>query len=297
MSSIYNPKRGMAILDIIVCLLIGDGVLFLLNTIVNSYIEATLFYMISVVFSLYCIYYILLDISLKYYVVDSGIEIKGLWGVKRVFIPFSNVDGYVIEKEDIKGFRLSGLGRHKYCFGRCVVENVGIAHMFVTSSKEVFYIHTDEMSYGISPDNISEFKKVFQLRGLKEKRFKVKKNKNVDLFKERSFFVPFIIVSLIVIFIILNPFILYLMQKLPNDNMPLAFDSTFTPILYGTAKQFAFNQMIYGAMNMLVLFCMYYAAYFCAKYDRRSAYKYIYISLLSAVTFLVVQLQILNFYL
>jgi hypothetical protein len=297
MSSIYNPKRGVAILDIIIFLLIGEGILFLLNTIVNSYIEATLFYVISAVFSLYCIYYILLDISLKYYVIDSGVEIKGLWGLKRVFIPFSNVDGYVIEKEDIKGFRLSGLGRHKYCFGRCVVENVGVAHMFVTSSKEVFYIHTDEISYGISPDDIGEFKKVFQLRGFKEKQFKVKKNKNVDLFKERSFFIPFIIVSLIVVFIILNPFILYLTQKLPNDNMPLAFDSTFTPILYGTAKQFAFKQMIYGAMNMLVLFCMYYAAYFCAKYDRRSAYKYIYISLLVAVTFLVVQLQILNFYL
>lgn len=297
MSSIYNPKKGMAILEIIIYLLIGNGVLFLLNTIVNSYIEAMLFYMISVVFSLYCIYYLLLDLSLKYYVDDNGIEIKGVWGLKRVFIPFSSIDGYIIEKGDIKGFRLSGLGRHKYCFGRCVVENVGIVHMFVTSSKEVFYIHTDEMSYGISPDDVSELKEILKLRGFKEKQFEVKKSKNVDLFRERSFFIPFIIVSLIVVFIILNPFILYLMQKLPNNNMPLAFDSTFTPILYGTGKQFAFTQMVYGAMNMLVLLCMYYAAYFCAKYDRRSAYKYIYISLLSAVTFLVVQLQILNFYL
>jgi len=71
--------------------------------------------------------------------------------------------------------------------------------------------------------------------------------------------------------------------------MPLNFDAKFNPIKIGTGKQFAFTQMIYGVLNMALLFCMYYASYFCAKYDRKSAYKYIYLALIVAMIFLIMQ--------
>jgi hypothetical protein len=79
---------------------------------------------------------------------------------------------------------------------------------------------------------------------------------------------------------------------IPN-NMPLNFDAKFNPIKMGTSKQFAFTQMIYGVLNMALLFCMYYASYFCAKYDRKSAYKFIYLSLIVAMIFLIMQFKIL----
>lgn len=293
MNTIYKTRRGTAILELMAYLIIVDGVLFIFSKFINSYVEMKLILISVIAFSIYCIYYIVLDLSLKYIVNEEGIEINGIWGMKKISIPYSSIDGYLIQGGNIQGFRLSGFGRHKYCFGRCVVEKVGISHMFVTSSKNIMYIHTDEMSYGLAPLDISEMENLLISKGFDIKEFKLKKNKNVDLFKQKSFFIPFILVSVIVIIMTLNPFILYLNQKLPRS-MPLAFDSTFKPIIYGTGKQFAFKQMIYGALNMVVLFCMYYAAYFCAKYDRRSAYKYIYIALISASTFFVLQLQILN---
>jgi len=82
------------------------------------------------------------------------------------------------------------------------------------------------------------------------------------------------VVSIIILTLTLNPFILYLKHGIP-DIMTLSFDANFSPIKMGTSKQFAFTQMVYGVLNMALLFCMYYASYFCAKYDRKSAYKYI----------------------
>jgi hypothetical protein len=75
--------------------------------------------------------------------------------------------------------------------------------------------------------------------------------------------------------------------------MPMSFDSKFTAIQFGTGKQFAFKQMVYGLFNMAILFCMYYAAYFCAKYDRKSSYKFIYISLILTLALLTIQIKIL----
>ncbi|SHI37019.1 PH domain-containing protein [Clostridium cavendishii DSM 21758] len=295
MKVVYKPNKGLAILELLFYIIIANGLVFILTKFIDAYIETRVIITLVIAFSIYCIYYILLDRSLKYILTDEAIEINGLWGFKKNIIKFNEIDGYLIQDGNIHGFRLSGFGRLNYCFGRCVVEKVGISHMFVTASKQIMYIHTEEMSYGISPKDIRSIEEVFISKGIEIKEFEVKKNKNVDLFKQKTFFIPFIIVSLVVIVMTLNPFVLYLMNKLPGV-MPLAFNSNFTPILYGTGKQFAFKQMTYGALNMVVLFCMYYAAYFCARYDRRSAYKYIYISLILTLSFFIIQLQILGYY-
>lgn len=85
--------------------------------------------------------------------------------------------------------------------------------------------------------------------------------------RTKKFLIPFLISSIIIIIMTLNPLILYLCNKLPLS-IPLKFNAGFKPILFGSGKQFAFKQMVYGVLNMALLFCMYYAAYFYAKYDK-----------------------------
>jgi len=114
-----------------------------------------------------------------------------------------------------------------------------------------------------------------------------------SMYKDKKFKTPLFLTSAIIIIITLNPLILYLTHKLPNI-MPLTFDASFKPVTMGTDKQFAFAQMTYGALNMALLFCMYYAAYFCAKYDKKTAYRYLYIALAVAALFLFLQLRILG---
>lgn len=293
---LYKPRKGISIYELLAFVVLGNGILYFLTLFLNSYIEISLIKIFMIAFSTYCLIYILRIITLVYIIREDGFEISNLWGFNKILIPFNEINGYNIQIGKINGLRLSGFGKTQYCFGRSVIENVGITHMFVTSSKQVIYIHTENMSYGISPEKVEELEEFLVRKGCKKGNFKTKINKNRELFKERSFFIPFIIITLIILFITLNPFILYLMNKLPSK-MPLFFDATFKPTVYGTGKQFAFKQMTYGVLNMMILFCMHYAAYFCAKYDKRSAYKYIYISLITAVTFLLIQLRILNLYL
>ncbi|GIM28056.1 membrane protein [Clostridium polyendosporum] len=292
----YKTRKGISIYALLAFVVLGNGILYFLTFFLNSYIEVSLIKIFMVVFSVYCLIYVLRVVSLVYIIREDGFEISSLWGFNKILIPFNEVNGYNIQIGKINGLRLSGFGKTQYCFGRSVIENVGITHMFVTSNKQVIYIHTENMSYGISPEKVEEFEDFLIRKGYEKGDFKIKINRNRDLFKKRSFFIPFIIVTLIILLITLNPLILYLMNKLPSK-MPLFFDATFKPIIFGTGKQFAFKQMTYGVLNMIILICMHYAAYFCAKYDKRSAYKYIYISLITAITFLLIQLRILNLYL
>lgn len=292
----YKPRNGIALIELICVIVAGNIFLYILRYLLGSYTERSLINIFIIAFTLYCVFYVFIVVTLKFIISDYGIEINCLWGMKRVFISYEDIDGYNILEGNIHGMRLSGFGRFKYCFGRSVIDKVGITHMFVTSNKKVLYIHTPQISYGISPKEIEPFLEVLNSKGKEQNEFPTKIYKNKELYKEKSFFIPFILVTIIILFITLNPFILYLMGKLPST-MPLYFDEKFMPAINGTGKQFAFKQMTYGALNMVILFCMHYASYFCAKYDKRSAYKYIYISLLVAATFLFIQLRILYLYL
>ncbi|GFP77023.1 PH domain-containing protein [Clostridium fungisolvens] len=293
---IYKPRRGIAIYELMFFIIAVNIIIYFGVQFFNTYTEVSLVKIFSVAFSIYCLFYVLQTVTLRYKIHSSGVEINALWGIKKIFIPYEKIDGYNVQTGAIKGMNLSGVGRTMYNYGRSVIEDVGTSHMFVTSSKQVLYIHTDEISYGISPNDIDSFLAMFKEKGIDQKNFEIKYNKNRDLFKEKSFLFPFMLVALIIVYMTLNPFVLYLMNKLP-DNMPLFFDATFRPVVEGTGKQFAFRQMTYGALNMIILFCMHYAAYFCAKYDKRSAYKYIYIALLISSVFLAIQIRILHLYL
>jgi hypothetical protein len=88
---------------------------------------------------------------------------------------------------------------------------------------------------------------------------------------------------------------MYVKGVIPNE-MPLSFNASFEPAKIGTARQFAFKQMTFGVLNMAVLFCMYYAAHFHAKYDKKSANRYIYISLIISAVFFLMQLRTIFHY-
>ena len=103
---------------------------------------------------------------------------------------------------------------------------------------------------------------------------------------------PLILTSTIILFTTFFPMVLYILNKLP-DVMPLVINVSKEAGEVGTDKQFAFAQMLYGLLNMAVMFCMYYAAHFCAKYDKKSAYRYMYISLLVAIVFLYLQMRLI----
>ncbi|MPQ42227.1 PH domain-containing protein [Clostridium tarantellae] len=292
----YKPKRGYGVIELLIYLILGNALVWLLSSSIEGYLERKIIFLAIIIYNLICLYYIILDFSLVYILDKDKVIIKSFFGLKKIEIPFNEIEGVNIQSKNIKGFKLSGVGKHKYCLGRAVVDKVGIARMFVSNSSDVIYLYTSDISYGISPNNFNEFKEEIFSRGFKEKDFKVKKYNWKEIFKQKNVYIAFIIVSLLIIIIIINPFILYLLGKLPNE-MPVTFDAHFIPVVFGTGKQFAFKQMMYGVLNMMLLICMYYAAYFSAKYDKKLACRYIYLSLLSALLFFIIQMQILITYL
>ncbi|HHD2752501.1 TPA: PH domain-containing protein [Clostridium perfringens] len=292
----FKARRGQGVLEVLAYFLLGNALLAILNDIMNGYLERNLVIVASFVYSTICIYYILLDLSLAYEVNDDYIEINCFKGLKKLRINFKDINGFLEQDNFINGFKLSGFGKHKYCFGRCVVHNVGLARMFVTSGKRVIYIHTEDISYGLSPDEFEKFKELIISKGIKEESFKVKINNAREIIKDKGFYIPFIITSLIVLAIILIPSILYLSGIMP-DKMPIDFNAHFIPCTFGSAKDFAGRQIIYGIMNMILLVCIYYASHFCAKYDKKLAQRYIYVSLIISLVFLISQIQTLLNYL
>jgi len=148
------------------------------------------------------------------------------------------------------------------------------------------------MNYAVAPINSEEFIKDLEKKGIHCIEWEPRIVKNTNLYKEKKIMIPFISVTVIIIIMILNPFILYLKGSLPGQ-MPLNFSSSFIPLDFGSGKQFVFSQMAYGVLNMAILMCMYYASHFYSKYDKKSAPKFIYVSLIIAVLFLIMQFRIL----
>jgi hypothetical protein len=266
--------------------------LVILTNFINSYILITLIKIGWISLDLYFLYYIFLDLSLQYIIDENQVIIKCFWGLKQTKIAFKDIIGFDVYEGSIRGVKLSGIGSEHFSFGRNIIDKIGTTYMFVTSSKGVLYLKTSELAYGLSPKDIKGINVILAKKGIKNSIDDHSVKGNADLYKDKQFIIPFIAVTVIIFVLTLNPFILYLKHKLPT-NMPLSFDASFHPLVTGTGKQFAFKQMAYGVLNMLVLICMYYAAYFSAKYDKKTAYRYIYVALITASTFLMLQLHIL----
>ena len=288
----YKSLRGSGFLYIL-----GSTILFNILIIgslffIDSYLLLTLLEVLFVLCNAYQIKYMLISLTTKYIVSKDAIEINAGFGLKKVVIPISSIEKYMKTEGVIRGVKLSGYGSHNYALGKFVISKIGTTSMFATSNKAILYLDTTDMNYGISPENTEEFERVLAEKGIEKSEWEKKASKASNLYKDKNFMIPFMLNSIVIFILVLNPFILYLKGSLPSK-MPLSFDSNFIPLEYGPGKKFAIAQSVYGVLNMAILFCMYYASHFYSKYDKRSAYKFVYISLIISVVFLAMQFRIL----
>ena len=160
----------------------------------------------------------------------------------------------------------------------------------------MIFIKSKNGTYGISPEKFEVFEKKLISKGIQSNEWINERNTSIKIYKDLNFEVPLVLEAIVIIIFMAIPLWFYLKHQFPTE-MPLSFDASFKPILMGSSKEFVFRQMEYGALNMAILFCMYYAAHFNAKYDKKLAYKYIYISLVISTVFLILQFKILQFFL
>ncbi|WP_315116835.1 PH domain-containing protein [uncultured Clostridium sp.] len=277
--------------------IIGETILYnlfiiILIFLIDSYELSNLLKVTLIVINIYELHYMLLYNNLIYIIDEEKICIEGIFGLKKDIIKIDSILGYQRTKGDIKGIKLYGYGKTYFALGKSIIDNLGVAKMYVTSNKDIIYIKTEDMIYGISPEDIDRFEKCLLNKGIKSTTWDYSIKRNGNLHKDKKFLLPLIITTIIIVIVTLTPFVLYLLNKLPAK-IPLSFDANFNPVKIGTGKQFAFKQMTYGVLNMALLFCMYYVCYFYAKYDKKSAYKFMYIPLLVALIFLIIQGKIL----
>jgi len=286
----YLPRRGPGTISILFVIAASNAGLLALIYLVDSYMISVLLKSFLVAVDLYQFYYLFIRLTISYVVEDEKIKIVSLMGLKKVVLPFEQIRGYMKFSGNIKGIKLSGHGKNNSAIGRAVIEKIGATYMYVTSSKEVVYLKTDDINYGLSPEDADGFIGKLKSAGINEISIDYKSSKNMSLFKDKMFTAIFVAASVIIVAMTINPIILYLTNRLPAM-MPLCFNAGYRPVQFGTGKQFAFNQMMYGFMNMAVLLCMYYASYFISKYDRKSAYKFICVPLVVSIIFFAIQLQ------
>jgi hypothetical protein len=288
----YKSIKGSGVYFIIGLSVLYDVLFAIILFFINSYEISILVKIVLIAFNIYQIYYLIICASLNYFTDDEKLYINSAFGIKKINIPFSEIQGYTKAKGNIRGIKLSGYGKNHFAIGRAIIEKIGITYMFVTSTKNIIYLKTEEINYGLSPEYLEKLEKKLNERDINPLVWEYKVGKNINLNKDKKFFIPFIIATITTLIITLNPIILYLYDKLPNI-MPLYFSSQFGAVKFGTGKEFAFKHMVYGVLNMALILCMYYAAYFCARYDRKSAYKFIYIPLGISIVFLIMQVRIL----
>lgn len=289
---VYESDRHLEILSTIFAIIFINMLGVIIIGLLDSYLMLNLVRVTLALCNLFYIYHIGTWATIKYQVTDSDIVITAWGGLKKVIIPINSIECFTTISGKIEGIAISGISNNRFSIGRVVVKNLGTSRMFVPSSREILYLKTESMNYGISPLDMVSFKKELTDAGIKDQIWNKEYNKARGFYKEKNFIIPLIISSIIVLLITFMPMILYVFNKLP-DAMPLTLSGSMDVVRIGTDKQFVFSQMIYGGLNMAVLFCMYFAAHFCAKYDKKVAYRYIYVSLAVAILFLYIQIRLL----
>ncbi len=290
---IFKSKHKLEIVPTIITTLLLNIIGIFVIYIGDSYLILNLIRTILIIYNIFNIYNILLWFTLKYEIHDNEIIIKAIGGLKKIRINLNDVQCYTIQTGKIKGIRLSGIASNKFALGRIAIKNLGTTRMFVTNSSSVIYLKTEDMNYGVSPISKVKFEEFLKEKCIINRPWEKKFNKTNRLYKDKQFIIPLIIASVITLVITFNPIVLYLFDKLP-DVMPLAFDSSLRATEVGTDKQFVFAQMIYGICNMAILFCMYYASHFSARYDKKTAHRYIYGALVISLFLLILQFRIIS---
>lgn len=288
----FSTLKGKAFYNILLITFLYNAVIIILTYFSKSYIFSSLLKVILIIFNIYQIYYLLKSITIKVRIGEDSIIITASFGIKKIIIPFKDIQSFCVLSGKIKGVKLTGYGNDSFALGKSIIDKIGIVNMFATSNNNIVYIKTTGNIYGVSPEDLNSFTEILKQKGIENNHWDLPQKKIVHLHKDKNFMVLLILASITIGILTVVPFILYLMNKLPYT-MPLSFDANFIPVKIGTGKQFAFKQMSYGILNMAILFLMYYASYFYARYDEKSAYKFMYVSFFIALLFLVLQLRIL----
>lgn len=291
---IFSCKRKGEIIPFLILTVFINIALFFLIFNTNSYMVVSLLKVLFIVCDIYCFYNIFLWFTLKYGINDELIIIDAIFGLKKIKINLKDIEGYTVRNGKIKGVNLSGVATNKFALGRTVIKKIGMTRMFVTNNRNVIYLKIEDISFGLSPLEFDKFEKSLNYKGIHSMEWEAKFDKinTSKIHNNLKYKIPIILTSIITIILILNPLILYVTQNLP-DIMPIAFDAKFRPITMGTSKEFASSQMTYGALNMGLLFCMYYASYFYAKYDRKAAHRYLYVPLAIGLLLLFIQIRMI----
>lgn len=284
----FLPEQGHGAWYIAIVTVIIDAILAVILKFSNSYEIALVIQVFFVVFNIYQLYYFFIYLSINYVVENEELKIISLFGMKKINIPFSEIKCYKIFSGKIKGIKLSGYGADDFAIGRSVIEKTGTTYMYVTNSKNIVYINTNGMNYGLSPKDIDNFLQCLSIKDVCETNYEYKSARSINLFKDKKFAIPFAICTILIAIITIYPILRYLNHTIPAV-MPMSFDSKFQPISFGTGKQFAFKQMTLGLLNLTILLCMYYASVFISRYDKKAVYKYIYVTLILSIVFLIVQ--------
>ena len=288
----FKPRKGKEYLELVVITVLVDILLFAIAFFAGTYELLTVIRIVILIFNCYQLYYVILYFTLAFRSDGEKLYISGNFGVKKVVISFKDIEQYFITSGTIKGFRLSGYGSNKFALGRTVLDKIGTTYMFVTSNKKIIYLKTVYGNFALSPDNTNKFEDIMIKNKILMAEWDHNENKYSGINKEKKFIILLSIASVIIIILTVNPCLWYLKDMIPVK-APLTFDGNFIPVKYGTAKEFLSKQISYGVLNMGVLFCMYYAAYFCGKYDKKTAYKFMYIVIILASAFLLMQFRIL----
>lgn len=293
----YKPAKGIGAYHILAITILYDAVLLILYHFVSvdSYEVSNLIKLVFIVFNIYEFYYIIICRTLKYSTDEENIYMNTALGLKKEKISFNSIISYQKSSGFIKGVKLSGYGKNSFAIGKAFIDKIGTTYMFTTSTKNVIYLRTNKIIYGISPEKFYEFEEELLNNNVKNLNWQDTVDKNKNSYKSRNKKVSaiFIAAALMALIITLNPIVMYLSNKIPYK-MPIKFNIDFTPEKFGTGKQFAFKQMTYGLLNMALLFCMYYAGFLFAKYDKKSLYKFVYVSLILSIILLIMQFRIIT---
>lgn len=289
----FRPqKRIKGSMIIILITVLCNSMIFVTSIFINDYVLNVFLRTFLVIFNIYQLYYILQFATLNYQFENEMLTISSIFGLKRIKIPYIDLEKYTKTTGNLDAIKLSGYGGRSFAIGRCFFYKFGAVNMNVTHNENIFFIKTKEDVYAVSPINVTEFENELRLIGIEDGNWSLTNKITERLYKDNYFRIPFFLVSILIIIFIARPLYLYYGNMLPQK-MPLSFNVKFEPTIMGTSKDFVLKQLEYGLLNMALVFCMYYAAHLNAKHYRKSAYKYIYFSLAVVIVFLIIQQKVL----
>ncbi|WP_461207791.1 PH domain-containing protein [Clostridium sp. DL1XJH146] len=289
--STYKCYKLHGVLHILGYLVLTNIIFSFFTKYINIYEIVWLANIFQIVYNLYLIYSLLLLISLKIVIKNDLIIIEGIFSIRKIKIPIEDVQAYFVDDRPINGVRLYGIGSKKFALGRMVIEEIGTTRMFTTCHK-IIYLKTKDINFAISPMEIGKIEEVLKKQNVRNEKWEYINNDTTNFHDKKEITLLVALIGIIIVIFTFTPLILDFLKLLPSE-MPLSINSKLEVIAFGTGEKFAFKQLIYGIINMGILLCMYFAAYSHVKYDEKTAYMYLYASLIISFTFFILQFIIL----